>query len=66
MSLQLLSFPSKLLQRTAGTLVKGTIPPDKVCLKVVWFNRPRLGDVMLIIKKFLLSALFSMAFEVSM
>ncbi len=31
--------------------LKGTVSPDQICLKVVWFIRPRLGHVTLDIKK---------------
>jgi hypothetical protein len=32
-------------------ILKGTVSPDYICLKVVWFIRPRLGHVTLDIKK---------------
>ncbi len=35
--------------------VKGTVSPDKICLKVVWFIRPILGYVTLDITNFLYS-----------
>jgi hypothetical protein len=48
-------------------MLKGTVSPDYICLKVVWFIRPRLGHVTLDIKKILYSPFnFVLAVEVLM
>jgi hypothetical protein len=46
---------------------KGTISPDMICLEVVWFNTPRLRNVMLdFIKKFYSPFNFVLAVKVLM